>query len=122
MTDEFHKLVRDEIPRIIEENGERPIVHVAEGEAYERHLFEKFEEELGEFRTDRSLEELADVLEVVHAICVYEGWSVAELERRRQEKADERGRFEDGIVLERVVSNGEAIESDDNSPAKPDKK
>lgn len=90
MADAYDKLVRDDIPRIIEESGERPVVHVAEGEAYERRLFEKFEEEFGEFRADRSLEELADILEVVHAFCVHEGWSLEELERRRQEKADER--------------------------------
>ncbi|MCU4750709.1 nucleoside triphosphate pyrophosphohydrolase [Halobacteria archaeon AArc-curdl1] len=115
MPEEYDKLVRDGIPRIIEESGEYPIFHVADGEAYERRLFEKFEEELGEFRDNRSLEELADVLEVVHAFCVHEGWSLESLERRRQEKADERGGFEDSVVLERVVSNGEAIESDDSS-------
>ena len=42
------------------------------------------------------------MLEVVAAIRDAEAIDADELERLREEKADERGRFEEGIVLERV--------------------
>ncbi|MFC7233040.1 hypothetical protein ACFQMM_19835 [Saliphagus sp. GCM10025308] len=101
----YDKLVRDEIPTVVEANGERPITHVADDEEYDRRLLAKLEEECAEYREDRSLDELADVLEVVRACCVNEGWSIEELEERRREKAAERGGFEARVVLEAVVES-----------------
>lgn len=102
MATEYDKLVRDRIPEIIEENGETPVVHTADGAEYERRLLDKLEEEVREYREEREIEELADVLEVVHAIREREGVSEERLDAIRAEKADERGRFEERIVLERV--------------------
>ncbi|SDJ58823.1 Predicted house-cleaning noncanonical NTP pyrophosphatase, all-alpha NTP-PPase (MazG) superfamily [Halovenus aranensis] len=100
----YDKLVRDDIPEIIEENDETPQIHVADGEEYARRLRAKLDEEVAEYHEDPSLGELADILEVVHALGEHHGVSAAELRRRREAKADERGRFADGIVLERVSS------------------
>ncbi|WP_312909064.1 nucleoside triphosphate pyrophosphohydrolase [Natronosalvus caseinilyticus] len=110
----YDKLVRDEIPTIVEANDERPITHVADDEEYDRRLLAKLEEECAEYREDRSLDELADVLEVVRACCVHEGWSTEELEERRREKAAERGGFEAGIVLEAVVERHSQSTPDEN--------
>lgn len=96
------KLVRDRIPEIIRENGETPITHVAEGEEYDQWLGEKLVEEACEFAEDGTRDELADVLEVVYAVCEHRGIEWGEIERMRAEKADERGGFADGIVLEDV--------------------
>ena len=49
-----------------------------------------------------NLEELADVLEVLQALCVAKGYSLAELELLRKEKAKERGGFDNRIFLEYV--------------------
>ncbi|APW99423.1 hypothetical protein CHINAEXTREME_17325 [Halobiforma lacisalsi AJ5] len=102
MAREYDKLVRDSIPEIIERNGETPVVHTAAEEEYERRLREKLDEEVAEFRESGEIEELADVLEVVHAIREQEGISAERLEELRAEKARDRGRFEERIVLERV--------------------
>lgn len=99
---EYDKLVRDRIPKIVEENGETPVVHVADETEYERRLVDKLFEEAEEYRESGELAELADLLEVIHALRAHHGASEAELDRLRAEKADERGRFEDRIVLERV--------------------
>lgn len=96
------KLVRDGIPAVIEGNGETPVVHVADDAEYERRLLDKLDEEVAEYREDGAVEELADILEVVHAIRDHRGVSRDELERLREEKAAERGRFEERVVLERV--------------------
>ena len=54
---------------------------------------------------DKSLEEMADVLEVLYAIAAARGDSVEELERVRAEKSEKRGGFADRIFLEKVVEN-----------------
>ena len=48
------------------------------------------------------IEELADILEVLHAIREDRGISVESLRDKQRQKAEQRGRFDDGIVLERV--------------------
>ena len=102
MTREYDKLVRDRIPNIVEADGERPVTHVADDEEYERRLREKLTEEVREYREDGDPEELANVLEVLHALRELAGLTESELATLRAEKANERGRFEDRIVLERV--------------------
>ncbi|MFP9191688.1 hypothetical protein ACLI4Q_08550 [Natrialbaceae archaeon A-CW1-1] len=81
MATEYDKLVRDRIPAIIDENGDRSVTHVADDAEYERRLLEKLEEECTEVRDELSLEEL---------------------EETRRQKSVERGGFDDRIVLERV--------------------
>jgi predicted house-cleaning noncanonical NTP pyrophosphatase (MazG superfamily) len=103
MTREFDKLVRDGIPRIIDADGETPETHVADDEEYAERLVDKLEEEVAEYREGRRVEELADILEVLHAIREQRGVTVEELREMREQKATERGRFEERIVLERVV-------------------
>lgn len=102
MAREYDKLVRDEIPAVIEADDEEPIVHVADDAEYERRLREKLLEEAEEFAESGEAEELADVLAVVGAYREYAGISAAELDRLRAEKAADRGGFADRIVLERV--------------------
>ena len=58
-----------------------------------------------EYQADKSLEEMADVLEVLYSIAVARGYSVEELERVRAEKAEKRGGFADKIFLEEVLEN-----------------
>lgn len=102
MTREYDKLVRDRIPAIVREDGQRPVTTRVEGAAYERRLVAKLEEEVAEFRESRETAELADVLEVVHALRAHAGVSAEELAELRERKAAERGRFEEGVVLQRV--------------------
>lgn len=102
MPREYDKLVRDDIPDIIEDNDEVPTVRTVEGDAYEQYLLDKLREEVDEYVEDGAVEELADILEVIHAIREYEGVSEADLDAIRERKAEKRGRFADGIVLERV--------------------
>ncbi|RDZ43480.1 hypothetical protein C5B86_10555 [Haloferax sp. Atlit-19N] len=102
MPREYDKLVRDDIPRIVRESGETPVVHVADDEEFDRRLREKLVEEAEEFAESGRVEELADVYAVVDAVLARrdEDWKTVQTVAR--EKATERGGFEDGIVLERV--------------------
>ncbi|WP_226022096.1 nucleoside triphosphate pyrophosphohydrolase [Halomicrobium salinisoli] len=102
MPREYDKLVRDGIPEIIRESDEEPVTHTVDGEAYRERLREKLDEEVAEYHESGDPEELADVLEVVAALAGTHDLSEDELEAMREAKADERGRFEDGVVLEAV--------------------
>ncbi len=100
-----HKLVRDKIPDIIKSTGKQAVTHVLTDEEYLAELDRKLSEECAEYQADKSLEEMADVLEVLYSIAVARGYSVEELERVRAEKAEKRGGFADKIFLEEVLEN-----------------
>lgn len=95
----YNKLVRDKIPEIIKKNGSECAFRVLDGEEYLTMLEKKLYEELSEYSSDKSIYELADMLEVIYAICREQGYSESELESIRIKKAEERGGFEDKIFL-----------------------
>ena len=97
---EHNKIVRDRIPEIIENNGLRAVCRIPEKEEIIRGLEAKLTEELTEYLEDHSLEEMADLLEVMHGILHHRGVSWDDLERIRLEKREKRGGFEQGIYLE----------------------
>lgn len=97
---EYNKIVRDRIPEIIERSGSRALWHAAGPEETVKGLEAKLTEELSEYLADHSLEELADLLEVMHGILHHRGVSWEELEAIRIKKREERGGFERGIRLE----------------------
>ncbi len=103
---EYDKLIRDKIPEIIENAGKKCIVEVMDTDTYLRYLDVKLNEELSEYQQDKSLEELADLLEVIYAVAVARGCTVEELERIRKEKAEKNGGFEKRLCLKGVIDNG----------------
>ena len=96
----YNKIVRDKIPEIIKQKGEIPVTHIADEEEYWQKLKEKLKEEVDEFLENSSEEELADILEVVYAICDYMKTEKEKLETIRQKKSEERGGFENRIILD----------------------
>ena len=91
------KLVRDKIPQIIMSDGKIPIARTLSEEEYLTELDRKLDEEVAEYQADKSLEEMADVLEVLFAICEARGHSVDELMKVRDEKRENRGGFKEKI-------------------------
>ena len=100
---QYHKLVRDRIPEIIEESGKTCVYEILSDTDYLRLLDEKLQEELAEYQESKSLEELADLLEVMQAVVKAHGWTLEELERVRTDKAARRGGFEKKILLKEVL-------------------
>ena len=62
----------------------------------------KLNEELAEYQESKSMEELADLLEVVRAVAKARGSSIDEVEAIRRDKASKRGGFEQKILLVEV--------------------
>ena len=96
---EYHKLVRDKIPQIIEQCGEKPNIRILREEEYLRLLEAKLDEEVGEYHRDKNAEELADILEVVFALADSIGCSREALMEVYQKKHDARGGFSEKIFL-----------------------
>jgi predicted house-cleaning noncanonical NTP pyrophosphatase (MazG superfamily) len=102
---EYNKLVRDEIPHIIEQNGGKASFHILSDEAYLKELDKKLIEEVNEYHQDKNLEEIVDILEVLKAICIAKGYSIEEVETKQKEKAAARGSFHNKVFLEYVEEN-----------------
>lgn len=95
----YNKLVRDKIPGIIEASGKVCATRVLSDPEYLEALDNKLTEELAEYHQDQSLEELADLLEVIYAAAKARGCSEWALDEIRRIKAEKRGRFDQKIML-----------------------
>jgi predicted house-cleaning noncanonical NTP pyrophosphatase (MazG superfamily) len=99
----YNKAVRDRIPEIIRASGKECTVEQVPPERWLELLNQKLAEEVAEYQANPSLEELADILEIMQTIVALRGETWEELERVRVAKAEERGGFRDRILLQAVV-------------------
>lgn len=99
----YNKLVRDLIPEIIEADGNACVTEILSDHQYIEMLEAKLVEELAKYQESKSLEELADLLEVMQTVVQARGWTWEQLEQVRKEKADRRGSIEKKILLKEVV-------------------
>ena len=96
----YDKLVRDNIPDHIRSKGGAPITHIADDAEYWQKLKEKLAEEVDEFRKDETVEELADILEVLDAIIEHNRFDKEKINTAKTKKLEERGGFKERIILE----------------------
>jgi len=99
----YRKLVRDKIPEIIEKDGKQCVCSILSDEDYLLMLDQKLSEELQEYQESKSMEELADLLEVMHAVMLARGSSMDEVEQIRIKKDEKRGGFKKRILLDSVI-------------------
>jgi predicted house-cleaning noncanonical NTP pyrophosphatase (MazG superfamily) len=104
-TKTYNKLVRDNIPAIIKAKGAACETEILSDADYLRLLDAKLDEELAEYHQDQNIEELADLMEVIYACAKARGYTVAELESVRAEKAAKRGGFDRKILLKTVTED-----------------
>ena len=104
---EYHKLVRDRIPEIIESSGKSCAVEILSDKEYLYMVDAKLDEELAEYHKDQNIEELADLLEVLYAAAKARGYSLEQLEEVRAQKAAKRGAFEKKLLLKEVYEGCE---------------
>lgn len=99
------KLVRDNIPLIIERTGASVVTRRLSDGEYREALNQKLQEEVNEYLENENAEELADVVEVIHAILALKGISVEALEALRRQKRERNGGFETRCFLESVTAD-----------------
>ncbi len=95
----FNKLVRDKIPAIIESTGGTANTRKLSDAEYLQALENKLDEEVGEYHRDKTVEELADILEVVYALAQAQGCTKEQLLELYSRKHEARGGFQDRIFL-----------------------
>ena len=96
----YNKLVRDKIPEEIKKiEGRKASYKILSDEEYLQELDKKLFEEAHEFVEEHSVEELADLMEVISAIMKSQNISLEDVENARKIKNDKKGKFEDKIYL-----------------------
>ncbi len=100
----YDKLIRDKIPEVVEAKGSKAIVEVLDDERFMEYLNLKLIEELKEYQESGSVEELADLVEVIYALLDIKGVQLEQFEKIRLDKVDERGAFRKRLLLKEVVS------------------
>lgn len=106
------KLVRDRIPSIIEMSGKNPIYeHIDDDATFYGLLKQKLKEEVNEVLEAESdyeiIEELADVYEVLRAICECKCVNVDSFEKIAEIKRQTNGGFSQRFLLQEVLERFE---------------
>lgn len=106
MAKKYKKLVRDNIPLIIEESGKTFSFHFASDAEYKSSLRAKAVEEANElanaYERKEIISESADLLEVLESIWKEEGITSEEVLARKAEKKESNGGFEKMLILDEV--------------------
>lgn len=108
------KLIRDRLPAIMRAQGlavfDRRLGDAEFVAALKDKLLEEAQEAHEAASPTELVDELADVIEVIHALASASGVSLDDIEARRQAKRAERGGFEARVF-------NAAVEAGDGSPA-----
>lgn len=99
----YNKLVRDKIPEVIRKNGQTCNIEKLDQTAYTIELKSKLKEELIEYleteEDEEAIEELSDILEIIHSLSEIHGKKFKDVEEARQKKLNDRGGFNERIYL-----------------------
>lgn len=102
---EYPKLVRDNIPEVVEKlTGKEVKTRILEDDAeYTKFLLKKVEEEAHELARaegkEHIIEEVADILELIDAILKFNGVDLETVHKIQKEKAEKRGGFKKRILM-----------------------
>ncbi len=99
MVKKYDKLIRDKIPEIISNDGKKAVTRVLSDKEYLAYLNKKLLEETNEYLESFSLEELADLQEVINAIIKAKGSSLQEFDGLREKKRSSNGGFDKKLLL-----------------------
>lgn len=98
----YNKLVRDKIVENIELKGSKCTYEILDDEKYSKELDKKLLEEANEYITDHSIEEMADLMQVITDICKSRNLNKDDIEKTMQQKYDKKGGFSKKIYLKTV--------------------
>ncbi len=98
----INKLVRDNIPKIIQEKGNKCTTKILSDDEYISALNTKLVEEVNEYLSSSDVMELADIAEVVHAILDFKNVSCEQFKKIKAQKCQQNGAFKNRIFLESI--------------------
>lgn len=101
----MEKLVRDRIPEIMESQNKPGTFYTASDDnVFYKFLKKKLVEEVEEFLKEDSIEELADIYEVLEAIQVHKKYSFDDLKKIKHIKKETRGGFLKKRILKMEIN------------------
>ena len=100
-----NKLVRDNIPEIIRSKGGECVVRIMGDDEYRKELIKKMHEEINEFDTDNTAEELADIFEVFTTLIKCSGYTENEIINIADKKRKQNGGFEKRLYMSEYTNN-----------------
>ena len=107
MEKKYNKLVRDNIPNIILDDNELPITRILSLDEFKTELYKKLNEECKEVLNSKTkketIEELADILEVIKSIAKLNGEGLEKIINIANEKRLKKGGFDKKIYLEKTI-------------------
>lgn len=99
----YNKLVRDKIPEIIESNNEKVIYRYLSDSEFKEYLKLKLSEELNEVLSSKNnietLEEIADLLEVIKFYLKVHNYTLEDALNMCEIKNEKKGSFNKKILL-----------------------
>ena len=95
----YNKMVRDLIPDEINQSGKKCSFRIADDSERLHYLHDKLLEECNELIESDSLEEIADVLEVIEAIEKELGYKQNDVLSAKESKRSRKGSFSKGVIL-----------------------
>lgn len=98
----YDKLVRDNIPNIIRNSGNKCEIEIVNDDTALEYLYRKLNEEVCELFAERNIDEIVDVMEVLFAIGARCGYSEKEILDRRLIKNHSHGAFNENIILKKT--------------------
>lgn len=101
----YNKLVRDKIPEILDSKGLSYLAFKVGDQEMMPYLKKKLFEEVEEFSEEPSINELADIQEVIYALLDELGHTREHLEQTRREKELARGAFSEKWILGEVLDD-----------------
>ncbi|MBA2279309.1 nucleoside triphosphate pyrophosphohydrolase [Candidatus Saccharibacteria bacterium] len=99
---EVNKLVSDNTPEILASKGITAKFHEADHDQYEIELLEKLREEVLEFKNNKSIVQLSDLLITVDAVVELHGWGQEDVLAAKAERLNEKGGYSKRLILEQT--------------------
>ena len=98
----YNKLIRDNNVKLMEDKGCKVTYEILDDKRYGQELDKKLQEEVAEYLSDYSVEEMADVMEVIYAMLDFRGITMEEVEKVRLNKRNLKRAFKNKIFLKDV--------------------
>ena len=103
MTFDSGKLIRDKVPAILQEQGKSACCDVLDEATYEKLLNERFVEDVARYVREGTLEAMADIGEVMHAILALKKIPIEDFQKARMERMEELGGYGGRLYLTEVI-------------------
>ena len=105
----LNKLVRDKVPSLVTKDGGSYTLQLLSPLEHQTQITKKLVEEIKEYSEapskEKALEELVDIVELIHAALKLHDVSVEQFEALRLDKKKRKGGFEKGIYLNSITKD-----------------